>query len=397
MTETRNHAAARRRTIAAAMAGAIAACLACGCGGDAFSAGSGNGDAAVVDGPSESGPSGDDGTVEAARDAGSDAAGFDATPPPDATSPDSSADSSADGPYDAPSDSPSPPDGPITVDASEAGIVCPGVCVSIPQGWTLVEGSFGSTVSGSSCSAFFAGGRTLVHDTLSAPQATCSCSCDGPTGATCEIEVACATGACGTWQGQTSLQAGSCIEVTSLCGASTDALSDADGTLTTQGTCAAQPKETITPATWGDTATLCQPSGQLPACGAASSCAPPPDSGFALCIQASGALTCPSGWSDSHLEYGGVSDFRGCSTCSCGAPTGGTCGGEDAINYWAAPGCPATTPTGSFATNSSCVSTVGMVSIEYSAVPTGGACTPSPVSPTGSASPTGPVTVCCQP
>lgn len=397
--EGRNQAAAGWRTTAAALAGAMAAaCLACGCGGDAFSAGSGGGDAATVDGgPTESGPSGDDGTVEAARDAGSEAPGFDAAPRPDATSVDSSADSSGDGPHDAPNDAPSSGDGPSTVDASEGGTVCAGTCVSIPSGWTLVEGSFGSNVSGASCSVFFQGGRTLLHDTLSAPAATCSCSCDAPTGATCEIEVACTTGACGTWQNQTSLQAGNCIEVASLCGANTDAISDADGTITNPGTCVAVPQKTIAPATWGDTATVCAPSGQLPACGATSSCVPPPDSGFALCIQSSGAVSCPSGWSASHLEYSGLSDTRGCSSCSCGAATGGTCGGENAIDYWTTPACPATTPTGSIAPMSSCVSTTGIESLQYSAVATGGTCTPSPVSATGSATPTGPVTVCCQP
>lgn len=128
---------------------------------------------------------------------------------------------------------------------------------------------------------------------------------------------------------------------------------------------------------------------------------PPTDSGFQLCIEHDGMLPCPPGpYQNSLVEYAGVADTRGCSSCTCGSPSGVTCGGTwtaytDTMcqTEWVAQnGTP-----GQYTPPATCVGpSIGEQSVMYRQSATGGSCAASAVMPTGGVSPTGPVTLCCQ-
>jgi hypothetical protein len=61
-------------------------------------------------------------------------------------------------------------------------------------------------------------------------------------------------------------------------------------------------------------------------CAGGSYCAPPPATGFEVCVAQQGDDDCPgSPYTEKHLAFIGHDDTRKCSPCTCSAPSGSTC------------------------------------------------------------------------
>jgi hypothetical protein len=258
----------------------------------------------------------------------------------------------------------------------------PPSCTCTPQppaGWTLVV--FSS--SGASCGGAWAAQPTTLHDGMSAPTPTCGCTCGAPASVSCAIEFE-----NGCPVPVTNLASSNCVETgsqVSFPGGGTYSVSG--------GTCAPEPTSSVPPLTWTNTLTSCnaaQPFVQG-SCSTGDLCAPPVPSGFQLCATQSGDVACPFG--TKHTEYTGDDDTRGCSTCTCGSASAVTCGGS--IEEFSANNC-----TGSYTNVSLPIAGGGTCqgsgsSLEYIQSTSGGSCTASGGTATGSAAPTGPITLCC--
>jgi len=78
-------------------------------------------------------------------------------------------------------------------------------------------------------------------------------------------------------------------------------------------------------AAWPNNARLCALGGG-PGCAGGGTCAPRPGDARSPCIHRVGDVACPEGpYAERTVVYADVSDTRGCSSCDCGAPIGGTC------------------------------------------------------------------------
>jgi len=343
-----------RALLKAAVLGAAFASVACG--GDAFTAGSG----------------GEDG----------------------GTSPDSSTDAR-------------PPDSSPAIDAlSEPPATCGSgfACIpDVPAGWQGPIEVYAGMAAPPACTTRFAQ-SVGANDVLQAPAATCGCSCGGSTitcnpptmefsdSATCTAT----GGSCAT----ATLTPNVCRNVNELshcAGAVTLDMSLVAGT-SVIGSCPPAPVRNVPQYTWGIQARGCV-STVAPAqvdCASGQICAPTPESGFAqkLCISHAGDVTCPgNGYGVKHLYYTSVDDTRTCSDCTCSTPTGGSCSFSvvgytsssasctgNAITYLAGTKCAGVQQPGDF---------------KVTVTPTNGSCMASTSSPTGTATPSGPVTVCC--
>jgi hypothetical protein len=112
-----------------------------------------------------------------------------------------------------------------------------------------------------------------------------------------------------------------------------------------------------------------------------------------LCIYHDGDADCPSsGYTDKFVLYSDVDDSRGCSGCTCGGATGGTC--NQTVDLYSNTNCSGT-PSGSLPQSASCLDVFNVQRVQY--VPTvtnPGSCAPQR-SPTGECAPSEPTTICC--
>ncbi len=174
----------------------------------------------------------------------------------------------------------------------------------------------------------------------------------------------------------------------------------------TNGSCLATGGEPsgLTPA-WGESVKACSAAETLGGCGAGETCVPRPASPYEprACIGRAGDHACPSGaFSQKSLAFASFTDDRDCSSCSCGAPAGGTCKLLVSLFSNAAPNTCTTLLT--TLESNSCVNLagnpalVGSRSATVMNAPTGGSC---PVTgggvPSGGVTPTSPTTFCCLP
>ena len=267
-----------------------------------------------------------------------------------------------------------------------------------PPGWTgPVEFYYGTATPpgcpASTTTAFTAGTG------LNAPPATCSaCTCGAESGESCGATLSfydspscttpCASGALGTTcspigPGTCAADAGTYVTATAtpvggMCTPSTQV-------------------PTVPPTSWTSNAEVCASSSVPPSCGTAGVCLPGAASNLRYCVYQSGDVPCPSGsaYTTPQLVYGGVSDDRSCTACTCGAP-GGQCSGG---TYTEGKGCPlgANVPL-----PTPCTSTFMLLSAIPAAVVTPptlqpGSCARNGGTPTGSATESSPITVCCGP
>jgi hypothetical protein len=175
----------------------------------------------------------------------------------------------------------------------------------------------------------------------------------------------------------------------------------------TGGSCTANPQPpTIPPVSWSTLGQACGGATAGTGCSSSSeSCMPVPQSPFhsGLCIMQAGNVSCTGQFSEQHLFYGGSMDTRTCSTCTCGAPSGGTC--TATVEVYATMGgtnCGGTplatlhpTTQSTDCANLTGNPEVGSKKASFSAV-TGGTCAGT-AQPSGTATPTNPTTFCCIP
>jgi hypothetical protein len=149
---------------------------------------------------------------------------------------------------------------------------------------------------------------------------------------------------------------------------------------------------------WGVDGRACAPTVTLAQvdCKSGSVCAPAPAApyGAQLCIVQAGDVGCPSGpYTNRNTLYAGVDDTRGCSSCTCGTPTGGSCVASFSA-YPSSDGSCSGQPD-IYDAPVKCAGVNDPADLRLTITTSSASCTPSPVSPTGSVSPMGPTTVCC--
>jgi hypothetical protein len=158
----------------------------------------------------------------------------------------------------------------------------------------------------------------------------------------------------------------------------------------------------LTPVQWATVGEAC--GGATPGTGCANAsdtCLPTLPGAFetGVCVMQAGAATsCPALFPNLHTFYSGTTEGRGCTACSCGSASGESCAVTFTLysNSVSCAGALAGTVV-----SGQCIAltgSVGIVSIEaaVTAAPTGGMCTAIDGQPTGTATPSGATTFCCQ-
>ena len=276
-------------------------------------------------------------------------------------------------------------DGPGLEAGTTDSTSCSGTCVAEVQGWQVVEASF----TGASCLAAGWTNAQLAYDGLTVPPATCGCSCPPVGGCSVSLSLCSGTGGCTACASPVTLIQGVCTAVPGVDGGSSYVSIGSvagDG-----GSCAPQTSKSVPPVSWSGQVRYCS-AAALPACGGGGVCVPVTDPGFTVCVAAPGDVACRPPYITRHLEYAGASDSRDCSACTCTGAPGCTQGG--AIFGSSDAACTNRMVGGTFSANAC----FNEPSTGPYAIFTGGAssCTPSSVSPTGSAMPANPTTLCCQ-
>lgn len=257
------------------------------------------------------------------------------------------------------------------------------------------------------------------HRNLLTPAHTCSsCSCDAPTGQTCDLpdQLTVSNKNCGfvgttsplpvpaDWIGDCHGPAG--LQGGLMCagGACNSSVSMAKPVVT-GGNCPAQGGTVDKqPEQWEFFGFGCLGALQGGGCGSGSVCQPKSAAPFrtGLCIYKTGENACPVGaFSEHFVYYDKVQDTRGCSTCECDAPAGSTCDAtikvysDVAVNM-------CTTEIASFPAGS-CANLMNNPAVfGRSAVitpPSGGSCNVKPGGGQvmGALTPVDPTTICCIP
>jgi hypothetical protein len=162
-----------------------------------------------------------------------------------------------------------------------------------------------------------------------------------------------------------------------------------------------QPVPESYPSSWGTFARACTWAPH-DGCASQGDVCSPAAAGFRACVATPGDVDCPasSPYVDRHVFYGGIDDTRGCTPCTCGAPTGSTCTGSIAIYSDAA--CSAQVFADLITSSGpSCIDVpAGSALGSKKAGPATyapGACAANGGEPVGSAVPSQPVTFCCLP
>lgn len=322
-------------------------------------------------------------------------------------------------------------DGDADIDCKDADCADHACVSSIPNGWTGYFLLYEGTAAGDpGCTEDFPTESYAGFFDLDAPPATCgACSCGAPQGETCVpppvinvLDQPCGTGPTNIrplfmpsgWTG-TCASAIDPMQGTgyywgggeTTCGPNdTDPCNvsvTADLPSVQGGTCAASGGQaTITPAKWNGFARACGgPALTGKGCAINQTCLSKPQAPYVggLCIKKAGNVNCPAGmFNTKHVYFDDFTDSRMCSSCQCGASTGGTCAGtisthaDSFLNQCLSP--VATFPAGT------CMDLVGNPAAGNSKFtvttpPSGGACAPSGGVASGIAVGTFPQTFCC--
>lgn len=335
----------------------------------------------------------DDGTPDDGPDDGPDGTTTDGGPddgPDDGMVDDTTTD---DGPDDTTTD-----DGPDDTTGDPATCDAPAQCVqTVPEDW---DGPFAmEDGEGASCAGTYPNEDSVVFEGLTAPPANCACSCGAAEDLNCAGSVPlaryidspmCIGAPTNNFE---IIQDCTSLNILGLTGAW-----EAEGGFTpTGGSCDPTTTETLPDLQWDTTATLCTGAVVTEAgCGADQVCAPPAPEGFpaALCITHDGDVACPEGeYSDRQVLFAGAQDLRECNACTCADPSGGSCGGE--IELYGQSNCINMTNTLDVDALE-CVNQGATFVRSATYVPDPSAtCAASVGSATGTATPQGAVTVCC--
>jgi hypothetical protein len=244
---------------------------------------------------------------------------------------------------------------------------------------------------------------------LTAGPARCSCSCGASQGVGCDAPVVtfysdstCQT-LCAGVTNPASLS--SCV-TTPAC--TPTYLTISAPTPNDAGSCPPNATMTLPDAGWSSGARACVPlSPQQGSCGSQQYCLP---SSAPFCISHTGDVQCPGTEPDypfRYVYYQGMNDGRGCTACSCSAPSGTSCAYKPGylpvfsyadIPSGASPGCMAPSGNPFFAPVGCTVkpspSDVAF-GLGFEAGVDAGSCTPSGGEPDGSAVPNTATTLCC--
>jgi hypothetical protein len=293
------------------------------------------------------------------------------------------------------------------------GYVCDDV---VPGGWQgpieLYLGSGSPLPSPPSCAAPYINDLVDGNEGLNVPPAQCSCTCGPVSGADC-------SGA-GDWyaysstncQNQCDTKAmpsgnGTLCQSASGCAGAAASFQIIAG-LPSLGSASCQPNgaTTLPPTSWQQVARGCGYSGPVDTggCDAGGHCVARPASPFGTksCIYATNDQACPGGssYSSKQLLYTSVSEGRGCTQCTCGSPSGVGCFMTGSLSMYAFNNPSCSDNTGTAMPGGGCINLVGVGAAVMgltTTVPEGGSCQPVVSDPNGTATPQGPITVCCQP
>ncbi|MGO9834521.1 MAG: hypothetical protein ACLP1X_09920 [Polyangiaceae bacterium] len=282
------------------------------------------------------------------------------------------------------------------------------------SGWSgpfvLFSGPPGTVPAACDDAGYVSAPAFVGNEGLSTPEgAQCSCTCSAPTGRSCTPPsvtfYAGSDNTCSTPCDAGVFLDGGCVVAPASCPSFVVGSATPAG-----GSCAADGGVVIPPIAWSKAAMACSP-GQAVArgsCGTGELCLPSSDP---FCIMHSGSVACPPGeyYVAPYVYYAGVDDSRGCTECSCGAPSSGSCSpsavGPSGIPYFDAAAPPGLvfldtsclTPGGVFFVPESCPGLPTAKSLKLSATVTldGGACPPSGATATGNVTPIRPSTFCC--
>ena len=303
-------------------------------------------------------------------------------------------------------------DGSTSTDAQDGATVPPAHCgvgfhcvPEVPTGWTgpVELGTVGASQTAPACDLGFLGGKTDGWEGLTAPPATCTCSCGaqqvtcGSIALTFNATMVCSSAA-GCYTGP-AMPAGSCVTLKGSClatGAGPYASTPAE--IPVSATCPAVPGVTKPATSWTSAVRACDSSVERVAsdCTGGDICAPQPGSSFgpSVCIEQMGDVACPtSGYVNKTLFFQSVDDTRGCSACTCTA-SGQQCASAGVLEYSTSDGSCGGTPD-TFGAPFSCDPVSDDVDVKYTVTPTPGKCTANSVSAQGTAAAAGPITACC--
>jgi hypothetical protein len=347
----------------------------------------------------------------------------DVPPPSGADASDGGISSNADGGLasDAPFDSLVIPDGPFDgcnrgaedcangIDDNCNGLVdcadpvCQGAayqCVpDAPAGWTLVSfaASAGEVIP-VGCSGAYADTIAQGHGGMSAPPATCGCACTSSQamGTTCPPVV---------FSGYAGNSCNSAVEQSiNVNGVGCGDFASAQGSIradpgspTSLGSCGPIPSKTLPTIHWSSTYTACGYSAPADqgGCNAGNQCVHLPYSAFdpQPCVAHAGEVPCPGApFGKKSVVDTGVTDMRDCTSCVC-TPSGGACAAT--ITGYPSNGCSGATIVA--VANGTCTAMADNAASVHvdSATTTPASCSPSSSTPTGDATVSGAVTVCC--
>jgi hypothetical protein len=294
------------------------------------------------------------------------------------------------------------------VSSTDSPATCGGVCAdAVPAGWsgpvTLFDQSGSTAPTAPACPTSFPTDAYDGNADLTGPAPVCGCSCSAATGAQCGASSAAFytdTGCADPCGGSYSLPYDLCV-TTGCSGMNPGSVIMTPPPVAFAGSCTPQPSSTIPPTTWSTTARACGTTPVDGVCSGGGVCVPTPPSPFAkVCIYQAGTAACPAGsYSVGSVFYGGVSDSRACSGCSCGSPAGASCTGAVVQGFSMNTGvCGGTAVTLPFLSGCQMIG-VTIAGEEETTAPTAnnGTCTASGGQASGSATPATPTTVCCTP
>jgi hypothetical protein len=276
----------------------------------------------------------------------------------------------------------------------------------VPSGWTGPLELYAGSSAAPSCSASFTGPAFDGNAGLSVPGSKCDCQCQNAQGVQCSsptISFFGSSAVCGaaSYCAAITLTPSLCtaVDIRSRCvDAGLTISMAAQASTASGGSCPPVALKNVPPSSWATNARACLSSLGVAQsdCAPGSVCAPypPPPFGAGLCIAQPGDVQCPaSGYPVKQLFYGTVSDTRDCSTCTCGNVAGSSCSASIGVSQPSA--LPCSTGQISYLPPFMCDPVQQPSEFKLTLTPSGGSCTPSPVAPTGTATPAKPNTFCC--
>ena len=279
-------------------------------------------------------------------------------------------------------------------------------CVpAVPTGWSGPVELYSGSSPAPTCTTDFSSSYD-GNGQLSAPPATCTCSCNAPTtGCAAPDMTFFTTGICTvTPCYSTTLQNGVCTTINDSASCIPNGVGSphmsALAPSVTAGNCTPQHGKQLHPTTWGTYAQACSSTTAVVQldCQTGSVCAPTPAApyGQTLCVSRAGDLACPSqGYTAKQVFYGSVSEGRSCSGCTCGGLTGASCAAV-IDSYSSSDGsCGGSVQT--YDAPFSCDSVNQPGDFRLTLTPQNGSCAANPDTATGAATPASPTTFCCLP